>query len=221
MKRLIMIVGNGMVAEGAGAAIDAADFVVRFNVSRNGGTAGSRTDVVAVCNTGRPANEMLDGPEWRDSPAVRAAREIWSVRDPQKFAALRPRLAVSHPGLDDFCDDRTEDFSRFAEASKKVHTVIPAHVHEAADAALSAYAPGAYVVPSSGLVALFYVLAEPRFSGSKIMLAGFSHEGWDGHPFAAERRLVTGLAAGGRLKFMAPSSAPSLNPPSLSPSQGA
>lgn len=220
MGRRIMIVGNGAVAEGAGAIIDAADFVIRFNLSRNAVRSGRRTDAVAVCNTGRPANEMLDGPEWRDSAPVRAAREIWSVREPEKFASLRPQLAVSHPELDDFCDDRTEDFARFAAENGKRHRIIPASVHEAADAALAPHAPGAYVVPSSGLVTLFKVLSEPEFSGAEIILAGFSHEGWDGHPFAAERRLVASLAADGRLRLMDACS-PSLYPPPLSPSQGA
>lgn len=219
MGRRIVIVGNGPVAEGAGALIDAADFVVRFNLVRNVGSSGQRTDAVAVCNTGRPASEMLDGPEWRESAPVQAAREIWSVRDPQKFAALRPQLATSHPELDDFCDDRTEDFSRFAEANGKRHRIIPAGVHEAADDALAAHAPAAYVVPSSGLVALFHVLSAPEFSGAEIVLAGFSHEGWDGHPFAAERRLVAGLASGGRLRLLASPALPFSLP--LSPSQGA
>lgn len=209
MGRRIVIVGNGQVAAGAAATIDAADFVVRFNLSRNTGQSGTRTDAVAVCNTGRPANEMLDGPEWRESAPVRASREIWSVRDPEKFAGLRPQLAISHPELDDFCDDRTEDFARFAAESGKLHRIIPAAVHEAADVALAAHSPGAYVVPSSGLVTLFHVLSTPEYSGSDIFLTGFSHEGWDGHPFAAERRLVAGLAAEGRLHLLASPSAPS------------
>ena len=50
--RQIMIVGNGAVDEGAAPLIDAADMVIRFNGSRNFGAAGTRTDVVAVCNTG-------------------------------------------------------------------------------------------------------------------------------------------------------------------------
>lgn len=219
MAQRIMIIGNGAVAEGAGALIDAADFVVRFNLSRNADVSGSRTDAVAVCNTGRPANEMLDGPDWRASAPVRAAREIWSVRDPKKFASLRPELAVSHPELDDFCDDRTADFARFAAENGKRHRIIPASVHAAADAALAAHAPGPYVVPSSGLVTLVHILSEPDFAGAEIVLAGFSHEGWDGHPFAAERRLVAGLVAEGRLRLLASPS--SSLPPSLSPSQGA
>ncbi|MDI6838706.1 MAG: Urease operon accessory protein, partial [Rhizobiaceae bacterium] len=67
MGRRIVIVGNGEVPQGAAEAIDAADIVVRFNESRNFGLSGNRTDVVAVCNTGRPALTMLSSPEWRAS----------------------------------------------------------------------------------------------------------------------------------------------------------
>mgnify|MGYP002398509764 CR=1 FL=1 len=207
-----MIVGNGPVAEGSDRLIDQSDLVIRFNDSRNAGQAGSRTDVVAVCNTGRPAHAMIDSRRWRESRPVRSCREIWSVRDPEKFAALRPQLAVSHPELDDFCDDRTEDFAAFAAASGKVHRVIPASVQEAAEQALAAHKPAPYIVPSSGMVVLAYVLDTPEFSEDEIVIAGFGHKGWKGHPFLAERRLVNFHVASGRLTRL---------PSPSSPSQGA
>lgn len=214
MGRSIMIVGNGPVAEGTAAIVDAADFVVRFNFSRNYERAGTRTDAIVVCNTGRPAHAMLGSAEWRESASVLATAEIWSVRDPAKFAALKPVLAVSHPHLDDFCDDRTEDFAAFALSSGKLHSIIPASVHEDVDAVLAGHGEEPYVVPSSGLIAMFHILCHARFVQSEIVLAGFSHEGWDGHPFAAERRLVDSLVAEGRLRRLSPA-------PSSSTSQGA
>ena len=60
--RQIMIVGNGAVDEGAAPLIDAADMVIRFNGSRNFGAAGRKSDVIAVCNTGRPGAAMLADP---------------------------------------------------------------------------------------------------------------------------------------------------------------
>ncbi|MCL6707262.1 glycosyltransferase family 29 protein [Pseudomonas sp. R2.Fl] len=194
-----MIVGNGPVADGSDKVIDRSDLVIRFNDSRNVGEAGTRTDVVAVCNTGRPAHAMIDSRRWRESRPVRDSREIWSVRDPGKFAALRPQLAETHPELDDFCDDRTEDFAAFAAAEGKVHRIIPAAVQEAAEQALAAHKPGSYIVPSSGMVVLAHVLGAAEFSEDEIVLAGFGHKGWKGHPFAAERRLVNSHVAAGRL----------------------
>jgi hypothetical protein len=193
-----MIVGNGEIPEGASDMIDAADLVVRFNECGSFGAGGRRTDVVAVCNTGRPARSMLSSSEWRRKQAVRAASEIWSVRDPRKFAALRAPLAVSHPELDDFCDDYTDKFEAFAEETGKRHLVIDQAIHEAVDVALQAHDPPPYVVPSSGLVVIAEVMAaRPE---DDIVIAGFGHAGWDGHPFATEKRLVDSYLAAGRLR---------------------
>jgi hypothetical protein len=196
-----MIVGNGEIAEGAAKEIDAADLVVRFNDCRSMGAGGSRTDVVAVCNTGRPARAMLGSAEWRKSPAVASASEIWSVRDPGKFAALRGPLSLSHPELDDFCDDYTDQFTAFCQATGKRHVVIDRSVHEGVDAALAAYEPGSYVVPSSGMIVIAEVLA--RHPDDDIAITGFSHTGWNEHPFAAEKRLVDAYVSLGRLRRLA------------------
>lgn len=193
-----MIVGNGEIGEGAAGVIDAADFVVRFNDCRSYGAGGRRTDAVAVCNTGRPAKAMLGSEQWRTHPAVVSALEIWSVRDPEKFAALRAPLAVSHPELDDFCDDYTNEFSAFCADTGKTHIVIGKSVHESVDAALSAFDPAPYVVPSSGMIAIGEVLE--RYADAEVTLAGFGHVGWEWHPFATERQLVDTYIAAGRLR---------------------
>jgi hypothetical protein len=200
-KRRIMIVGNGEIAEGAATEIDAADLVVRFNDCRSIETGGSRTDVVAVCNTGRPARAMLGSAEWRNSPPVAAASEIWSVRDPRKFAALRVPLSQSHPELNDFCDDYTDQFTAFCNATGKRHVVIDQSVHESVDEALRPHEPGPYVVPSSGMIVIAQLLL--RYPDDDIAITGFGHTGWDGHPFAAEKRLVDLYISLGRLRRIA------------------
>jgi hypothetical protein len=193
-----MIVGNGEIAEGAAKEIDAADLVVRFNDCRSIETGGSRTDIVAVCNTGRPARAMLGSAEWRNSPPIAAASEIWSVRDPRKFADLRAPLALSHPELNDFCDDYTDQFTAFCNATGKRHVVIDQSVHESVDEALRSHEPGPYVVPSSGMIVIADLLL--RHPDDDIAITGFSHTGWNGHPFAAEKRLVESYLAAGRLR---------------------
>lgn len=208
--RQVMIVGNGPVDDGVASLIDAADLVIRFNGSRNFGVAGRRTDIVAVCNTGRPGAAMLADPEWRDSEAVRRTAEIWSVRDPEKFADLKPALAISHPELDDFCDDYTDGFASFAAAKCKRHRIIHRDVHEALDETLLALEAEPYVVPSSGLVVIEALLSDPAHAEDTIILAGFGHTGWDGHPFEAERRLVDRYIASGRLMRLQPLFASSL-----------
>lgn len=201
MGRKIVIVGNGGVGQECAAGIEAADFVIRCNDCRSYRPGGGRTDAVAVCNTGRPAKAMLAAAEWRSHPAVAAASEIWCVRDPQKFAELRPALARGHPRLDDFCDDYTAGFAAFCAQADKTHVIIGRRAHEALDKLLTAAGAAPYVVPSTGLIVIGEVL--DRNPDADVAIAGFDHSGWDGHPFAAERRVVDGYVAAGRLRRLA------------------
>lgn len=209
-----MIVGNGQIPEDAASIIDAGDLVIRFNDCRSFGWGGTKTDVVAVCNTGRPAAAMLTSEDWMRSRPVRECTQIWSVRDPLKFAELRAGLRTTHPELDDFCDDYTDRFAAFAEGAAKSHRVIDQTVHAAAEAALADHEPAPYVVPSSGMIVIAFMLNGFCGPGDRISIAGFGHDGWNGHPFAAERRLVDAYAAAGLLTRIPDVSI-------LSPSQGA
>ena len=200
MPRRIAIVGNGAIPERLAETIDSADIVIRFNGCRSAGHGGWKTDVVAVCNTGRPALDMLAGGQWKASETVRQAGEIWCVRGSQMFAALRAPLALSHPDLDDFCDDYTIGFESFARATGRRLRVIPSEVHHAVDAELAAFEPSPYVAPSSGLIVVAHVLANVAGKSDHVFLAGFGHEGWQWHPFAAERRWVDAHVAAGRLE---------------------
>ncbi|MBL0372467.1 Urease operon accessory protein [Rhizobium sp. KVB221] len=190
MGRSVVIVGNGAIDPGLGNVIDAADIVMRFNDCRSVGAGGSKTDIVVVCNTGRPGKAMLEGPGWKQNPAVSSASSIWCVRDPARFAAMRAPLAISHPELDDFCDDYTEGFADFANQTGKALHVIPATTHDRLDRELAAYAPTPYVVPSTGLVALAEVLGVFRLPTDRVSIVGFGHQGWEWHPWEAERQWV-------------------------------
>ena len=66
-------------------------------------------------------------------------------------------------------------------------------------AALVAFDPSPYVVPSSGLITIAHVLDNLAEEGDRISIAGFGHEGWLWHPFAAERRWTEAQIAAGRL----------------------
>jgi hypothetical protein len=198
--RTIMIVGNGEVPDGASSVIDAADLVVRFNDCRSVGSGGHRTDIIAVCNTGRPGLAMLGGGRWKASAPVRQAREFWCVRSGAKFAAMRAGLAETHPDLDDFCDDYTVGFESFSRSTKRGFRVVPAAVHDQVDHDLAGFSPDPYVVPSSGLIVIADILSNIATGDDDVVLAGFGHIGWQWHPFPAERRYVDALAASGRLR---------------------
>lgn len=198
-----MIVGNGDIADGQAARIDAADIVIRFNFCRSYGAGGTRTSIVAVCNTGRPAAAMLGGHEWKSHPAVVGAGEIWCTRNPARFAALRAPLALSHPDLDDFCDDYTDGFRMQAASAGQGFTQLSAETHAALDKALTSIGADPYVVPSSGLLVIAHVLEQFARPADRVFIAGFGHEGWEWHPFAAEKMLVDRMASTGRLTRLA------------------
>ncbi|KVK54605.1 Urease operon accessory protein [Agrobacterium deltaense] len=206
MGRRITIVGNGELPPGAADFIDCSDIVIRFNDCRSLGPGGTRTDVVAVCNTGRPGREMAEGTDWRESDGVRQASAIWSVRDPAKFSEMEPDIRARWPELTDFCADYTAGFAAIAREAGKGHIVIPRGVHERLDAALEAYAPMPYVCPSTGLFAIAHVLESVSDDGDEVAIAGFGHQGWSGHPFTAEQQLVEALAGEGRLTRISPTS---------------
>lgn len=201
-----MVVGNGDISASMADAIDGSDCVIRFNFCQSYQAVEGRTDVVAVCNTGRPARAMLAERDWRESPPVRDCEALWMVRDPERFSDMRPALAKSHPELDDFCDDYTEAFEDFALSHGKSCDIIAASVHDAADAALSAFDPAPYIAPSSGLMVIMQLMTDEKFSGDHVSIAGFNHEGWDGHPFAAEARLIDSLVSSGRIRRLMPPS---------------
>ncbi|MCW0981620.1 Urease operon accessory protein [Agrobacterium sp. BT-220-3] len=206
MGRRIMIVGNGELPQGIADFIDLSDIVIRFNDCRSLGSGGSRTDVVAVCNTGRPGREMAEETGWRNSDGVRQASAIWSVRDPAKFSEMEPDIRARWPELTDFCADYTAGFAAIAEETGKSHTVIPRGVHERLDCALQAYSPAPYVCPSTGLFAIAHVLESLNGDDDEVAITGFGHQGWNGHPFAAEKQLVEALTHQGRLTRISPTS---------------
>ena len=49
-------------------------------------------------------------------------------------------------------------------------------------------------------MAIAYVIEEAADVGDRVMLGGFDHEGWNGHPFDAERVLIERYIVEGRLR---------------------
>jgi hypothetical protein len=200
MGRNVVIVGNGEIGEGLADIIDAADLVMRFNDCRSVGPGGGRTDIVTVCNTGRPGKAMTEGSGWACNKSVWLASSIWCVRDPRKFTTMRSDILKTHPELDDFCDDYTDGFADYSRQNAKDFHIIPASTHEALDRTLAVYRPAPYVVPSTGAVAIAEFLDHYRKPDDQVFLTGFGHQGWDGHPWEAEKTWMDDLVGRGELR---------------------
>lgn len=185
---MILLVGNGPISSAARPFIDEASFVVRFNDCRSYSDLPGPTHAVAVCNTGRPGRAMPASATWQSHPAIREARELWCVRNPGKFLELKDSITGNWPDLADFCDDHTARFATCPAAAGKDFLVFDRGIHDEVDRDLADFAPSPYVVPSSGMLALHYVLQ--RFPHLRVILVGFTHQGWKWHPFTAEKALV-------------------------------
>ncbi len=214
MGQRIVIVGNGEINEGVADMINGFDLVIRFNDCRSLGPGGEKTDIVAVCNTGRPGKAMTQDVLWKESAAVKQATAIWSVRHPAKFAEMQPHILQHWPELDDFCSDYSDAFAAIATSSGKEHLIIPREVHDELDRQLSAVAVDPYVCPSGGLLTIAHVLSLNETQKDTVFIVGFGHQGWNGHPFNAEKQLVSDWKAAGRLSSLS-------HPPLSSASQGA
>jgi len=198
MHRRFVLIGNGSIDPMVRSQVDPSDQIIRFNDCRNFDSLPVRTDVVAVCNTGRPARNMVAGTAWRRHPAVEKAREIWSVRPNRLFTADRARIIRDYPELLDLCDDYTQDFAEFCGMTGKQHRIIGEEIHAAVAESLLDYQPSRYVTPSSGLLVIEHVLR--HFPENAACLVGFDHSGWSGHPFAAERALINAYVESGLLR---------------------
>lgn len=175
----IALVGNGPVDYRHASEIDAHDMVIRFNACPHYGRAGRRIDILVLMNAGSPGWRFTTKKKALNKTAVTRAREIWF--------AVHPVVQQETRGDDPHSGD-------YAEAIVRDHlngqrwTYIDREDHIAARIALHALGAPADNTPTSGMLALIH--ARRILNPSHVTLYGFTHEGWEGHPWDAERRFV-------------------------------
>ncbi len=171
----ISLVGNGPVARATAGEIDRADLVVRINRGDLCGVAGRRTDLLILRDPDQIARSIAKG-DPMNPLAQRGAGRLLFLAPPQepKDRALVDWLAGGKPVeylSPDLRPRLNERLARF-EGVKDPK-------------------------PSTGACALWYLLEQ--FPAARINLYGFSHAGWEGHAWDAERTWVDELAAQGRV----------------------
>ena len=90
---------TGAFAPSDASRFDECDIVIRFNDCQSAGEGGLKTDVVAVCNTGRPAYAMIRQRSWR---------ERWHLVFAQLQQRVLARFAVEKQadGFNGLSDDK-------------------------------------------------------------------------------------------------------------------
>ncbi|MEK1890731.1 MAG: hypothetical protein AAAB35_24845 [Phyllobacterium sp.] len=72
-RKTMFIVGNGPIKDNLSEEVDRSDLVVRFNEPKSSkGMSGVKTDILFVCNSGKPMQRRLTDPSYFASPIVQA-----------------------------------------------------------------------------------------------------------------------------------------------------
>jgi len=178
----IALVGNGPVDPAAAGAIDAHDLVVRFNTCTNYGASGRRVDVLVLGNDGHTGAHLANAPDAIPLEAWAAAREFW-LRVP---GSVLQRLAMQWPEGRENWVDHTEAILR-NRVGARPWRAISEQVYWTTHEALKRHGALDAHLPSTGILALSSIRHCMGGYRPVVTLFGFTHEGWEGHAWAAER----------------------------------
>lgn len=191
--RRIAIVGNAPDLTPSGEAIDAADWVVRFNNAAGfGGAAGRRVTHLALVNHGGQMREWLADPGFGERPHVRAAERIL-------FPFGRKPPEENRDG-EDGRDWTAEAEGRLRREGRAVE-ILAEGSRRAATATLLAQGGREGAPPSTGFLVAHHLAGLPETQGAGFDVFGFAFEGWSGHGWAAERRWFEAMARAGRFRL--------------------
>lgn len=189
----LAIVGNAPGIGPAGAAIDAADRVVRFNNAAGfGGATGDRVTHLALVNRGGQTREWLADRTFLNRPVVRAA---------EAFILPFPILPAAHNVPEPICWTR-EMLALLRPLGRPIH-ILPETLHARARAGLASRTPEP-PNPSTGFLVTLALLLDRPAQAAPAQAYGFGFAGWPGHPWAAERAWFAAAEADGRLRVHPP-----------------
>jgi hypothetical protein len=216
MKSLV-IVGSAPLEKEYSDFIDSRDLVVRFNNCKNYNVhSGKRTDILVLNNSGSPDNNhtlafMLkprsEEEVQQELPYLRMAEQVWFARPMGTF-------------LQEFFKTRIDPDNRFREARLKEALLRPYLAVEIAKAQnipeskvkyitvdlfvkvwekLLGYGDTDALLPSTGVLGIEMIFADPLFDVYEKYIVGFGWSGWEGHPWLLEQQLVNDYLKQGRL----------------------
>jgi hypothetical protein len=189
LGKRIAVVGNGPIDHGMASEIDDHDIVVRFNACSNYGTSGRKTDILILVNTGGSGLRLSTEPDAINRDALEASKTIWLT--------VAPGLAAEFASHTDLVGADHAELMRQNRIGSRCWSYISRESFLRAADHLEALGAEPPALPSSGFVTISHLLhTMPR---AKLTLYGFTFEGWDKHPWCAEKAFV--LAAGKSVKL--------------------
>lgn len=190
-RKKLYIVGNGPIATDMSGAIDAADFVVRFNEPKASvGMSGKRTDILFLCNAGKPMQRRLSNPKFLASPMVQDAKEVILAYHPLIIRRYFPK-----PTFLSWLKGRRQDWTLPTILALGDHgkssIVLPASFYYEGCSSLGLPKEKlGKVFPSTGYFGIYYTLSRFPASEWDFTLCGFGWSGWKKHAWGDERKWI-------------------------------
>lgn len=185
----ILLVGNGIINENIDDASSAYDFVVQINKCKNSTKLLlEKTKYIFITNTGNPseADSIKESLVEIYNSNLNPVNPIIFFSRNRKFNEKKINIMKTNSddryfmfettsGADKYwgfpCKEVDEEFSTDHEILMLQHGMKP------------------WEMPSTGIIAFHWLQREFGRSAT-IRIIGFSHEGWEGHPWEVERGLL-------------------------------
>lgn len=206
MKKLV-IIGNADVASDYSELVNSFDVAVRINLRKNHntihGTTGTKTDL--LCYTPRAVYLVMNNDE--DLQLIEGycnnVSRVWFLRPRRAYWVNRIFLSGFFFRKERLFFDLSRAFmKRFKLKDSRTEFVeanfLNSTIHKLWDMNFSSPRPW----PSAGIMAIEKVLADEEFRHFEKYLLGFTFEGWEGHPWESEKKLVEGYREKGLLRFI-------------------
>lgn len=183
-----LLVGNADIGDEALMRLgDWADVIVQMNKCRHlDRLPAEKTRHVVVTNTGVPTRSIVGFFVTVVRKKIPRDTDLLFTRNEQFYAEKMERLRLAESAW----------FPKFECTFKKelvVGKVPTAEVDydftEALEGRMRAAGMRDWQMPSTGMVAFEWFNAR-RAPGDEVKLIGFTHEGWGGHPWAVEKKLL-------------------------------
>ena len=193
----ILLIGNAVTTVDQVDQINRYKCVIRFNQPQGiFEQTGSRFSVWVICNGGA-GYRFAQAKTFLNATFKTLPDAIWFPRD----VSVHRQLEQKQPGR--FNPLALEaDFAMSVIESNQLHQ--PTH-HLGADNYLACFRQlseidSHFIMPSSGFVTLHYLIH--TYPNLTIDCIGFTFEGWEGHPFEAEKKQVLHWASDGKLNLL-------------------
>lgn len=199
----IVILGNATVEADFSAEVNSADLVIRFNVATKNNfniNTGMKTDVLCVSNISALGRAIAKYRKLAGLPFIPDLKEVWFPRPANRPAS---QVWIKPWSRQLF---RKTDYSKFIVSrngldNKKI-IYFGDHIFRDSCRILGIADDFGLREPSTGFLALQYVLRNFDSSQHQIMMLGFTFSGVDTHPWEREKMEVLRLQEQGVLRWL-------------------